>query len=310
MWYTLLGDRVFMIPEHHKERFYPFVVKEVRSSFRYRAMRWAVLDQLVRSASTPAGDIQARMDALRKRWQARIYGLAAVGWEAAGDRKKLTYLANCPPFGVKTDIVSRCCRRVRVCPFCYARDVVLEAFLHMELAMYGSLDHLVRTGETPTFREPLNPDLKLVSFSYRPKAAPVRKLLTPEVVRDECCPRVRRFVRCDRRLEVQGAAPVAAVVMHRVWLDNNTVRVSRGGVMLTTRTEQPAFLKKLYEAGEAAKWTVHEQHKKCLASAVSAAFPYPRAMLSSDPAATVAMIDALGDTRMFAKFGRVTNSGI
>ena len=77
-------------------------------------------------------------DKLRKMWHGQLHQFAGAGWfnrksDGTVDLLQLTYASNCPPFGVRCDTKARSCHRVRLCPFCYARDILYPAARAVEL---------------------------------------------------------------------------------------------------------------------------------------------------------------------------------
>lgn len=62
--------------------------------------------------------------AVRTMFRNRLAEMKRVGYVPYADSDTYEFARNCPPFGVRTPIKSRCCRKTQFCPWCYAREVV------------------------------------------------------------------------------------------------------------------------------------------------------------------------------------------
>lgn len=60
-------------------------------------------------------------------WRLRLLHLSRVGLEGFEKGINLQCLRNCPPVACTTEFKSRLCTKSRVCPFCWAREIVVHA---------------------------------------------------------------------------------------------------------------------------------------------------------------------------------------
>lgn len=132
---------------------YKFPVHAVRNAYRYRAMRAAVFFPVF-GHDWFTHDVVDLLDDLRRRWKKRLRSLAKAGWQPTSSGKSLLkvqyqYLRNCPPFGVKTSVVSKPCSRPLICPFCWARAFVQTPFMRMEALLYGVTDPKAKPRYSP-----------------------------------------------------------------------------------------------------------------------------------------------------------------
>lgn len=99
------------------------------------AMRSAVLGQLFRDSfmTSPPEELLER---LRKLWYARLGSLKKANFFPNKSDIDWTYLRNCPPFGVRSGTISKCCRLSRICPFCWAREVTSTLYDKLLAACY------------------------------------------------------------------------------------------------------------------------------------------------------------------------------
>lgn len=84
----------------------------------------------------------------------QVERLIKAGWQVVkGDtppeqlRRRVQYIRNCPPFGLKYDLPSnkwRACRLTRFCPFCYAREVVANTIDAIDFAVKQNRKHRYR----------------------------------------------------------------------------------------------------------------------------------------------------------------------
>lgn len=75
-------------------------------------------------------------------WRFRAFQLSKVGLEGFEAPKNLQYIRNCPPVACRTNFQTRICTRQRVCPFCWARNVVVPAAKSVFNGWYFDLEPL------------------------------------------------------------------------------------------------------------------------------------------------------------------------
>lgn len=70
-------------------------------------------------------------------WRHRLNLLAAHGWSPVQEPLDYLYAANCPPVGVRTNHKNLwTCKHRSICPFCWCRQYVQEAYWRFERALY------------------------------------------------------------------------------------------------------------------------------------------------------------------------------
>ncbi|MCA9070433.1 MAG: hypothetical protein KDA84_15985, partial [Planctomycetaceae bacterium] len=145
---------------------YDYTVTELVKGYPSRAMRMAVLQPLC-SREFKDYDVPAMLETVRKQWRARLLNLNKLGWKAVEDDTDLSYASNCPPFSVKTVNTGRTCNR-RICPFCWARQVVSSTYdrlLEVLLLPDGGLNPelMVIVTKRRVYREYETPWAELIS---------------------------------------------------------------------------------------------------------------------------------------------------
>lgn len=106
---------------------FKFKVEREVIGYPQRAMRDAVLGALFSPEIYQHTPQPLLLERLRGKWYTRLSQLRQKQWPAVASDMAWQYLRNCPPFGVATDQVARCCRH-RFCPFCWARDVTSQLY--------------------------------------------------------------------------------------------------------------------------------------------------------------------------------------
>lgn len=282
--------------------------EEVRGAYRYRAMHHAVLTPVLGNgwrAQARYGVCDA-LDKLRDLWAIRIQGLQAAGWEPAESRLAYTYLLNCPPFGVKTDRMdARSCKRSLICPFCYARNIVFEAFIYLEQVLYGTTDPRTPDGH---IRRSLYPDMNLIEFKL-PIGINAERLppWNPASITLDHCKKLIDHMRFEngfhRRTEVRDLRVLAAAVSYKVYPKNSQMLGAyRCGVIITPDEGFPPKLAEYY-ALKGGTWTVRRTNKQDLCKAIVGAFAYPKQLMRAPAWEVVAMLNGLRRVHMFSLYG-------
>ena len=240
----------------------------------------------------------AMMGALRKRWRRMAKLLFDAKWRGLlmhGEPSplKLTYMMNCPPFGMRLpedeeerSPQRRCCHRRSICPFCYCRDYVINAF-----------DRLVgpatqKGRELWEFRE----IIRIKTRSDTTLAETTKKI--KEII-----------VGSGRRQQhdMLRPKPVGGIVFHRV-------RPQRDGEKLTGFDVYRSTLA-VVEAGtelRLAKRSTIRLHRDCtkanLARVVGRCFSYPSEWYEQKPGTIMMLLARLTKARVFAAYGECRRS--
>lgn len=112
------------------------------NSYRVRAGRFALQKLYGRKVTTPDG-VAAMVPALQKRWRWYVNHLEAGKFRPMDKKSKKYYMLMCPPFGLApapgTDPLKveaqQPCSHPLVCPFCYVRMYVFNAYDRVRAAM-------------------------------------------------------------------------------------------------------------------------------------------------------------------------------
>lgn len=279
----------------------------VRQAYRWRTMRSAVLTPLL-GLEWQTGDagVVWGMEEVRAMWRARLASLREAGWPPVRESADFKYMVNCPPFGVFTDRPKmRTCKRAAVCPFCYARLYVFEAYTYLEQVLYGTTDPY--EPGTKKNRRPLFDDHVLLDYRF---AADVRSANWGRGgVLSDACPRTKAYMRKYRAAEARALKPLAAAVLHRVAPDRDADKlvVYKGGVALTKASAMPPPLAELYGRPRC-RWAVTRADKKGLYEALGRAFAYPRYLMTGPADVVAAVLVGMAGSHMLASYGshRVT----
>jgi hypothetical protein len=100
----------------------------------------------------PQADPVKVVQQVQKRWRARAVGLRDQGFHRA-QGLSFQYLRNCPPVSAKTQTHALPCSCRRICPFCWARQVILPVWERVTGVLFDGDDRRSR------------PELDLVTFS-------------------------------------------------------------------------------------------------------------------------------------------------
>ena len=259
-----------------------FSVSNVPDEARHVAVREAVLRPLS-PCKTPHKQVQALVDRGCERWRGFLDGLRGAGCprvEADGD---FQYARNCPPCGVVTPLKTRACRLTRVCPWCHAREYVLEPFRRFERALYGSTADRVCRLE----------GVELLEFR-RVNAC----------VRDDLAAALgwcRNTVEVRRSREARGVPNRGGFVLNRVEAHADRLVHVRAGVLVVDEgVEIPEDL------GET-EFRRAGPLKKSLVHALGRVAPYHPGWLA-DPPAAAAMLAAFAGVKMSAYYGLLRGS--
>jgi hypothetical protein len=284
----------------------PICATKVHHTFRHQAVRDAVLKPLddLQVFDSPDRDrddaVVASLVRVRELWQQRVLELRDEGtWRYVNPlrdidvERTVQYLCNCPPINVVTQNFARACCQMLICPFCYGRRHVADAYGKMERYLYPS---------TEVEAQPRKDAGRLVAFLSRRRFSVPGAAYEPSTVRDVWCPKLKRLLKSIRRQEVDAARAHHGVVLARVAPGGEHIQLHRGGLLLTHEkvTREQLLLT------ETDFFMVYENPtKKSLADAVGKVMRYPVAMLRGDNVAMVAaLLEGLRYGRFFCSFGK------
>jgi len=274
-----------------------YKISRVYGSQCSRAARAAVVTPLLGPGELR--DTQKVMARLRKMWQARLYALRKAGWRKLPTHRALAYAANCPPFSVETSTKQRCCRLSWICPFCYARDNVIEPFRAAERYLFGPRKSNV----------PLRPELRIVWFSTAEHSIrdPQFKLVPAAL------PHHAAFVRGmmkSRKSEVNHFSAAAGVANYQLSpLGDGGVGVRRTGVLLVPESEalRAAIATYLASGGKCSEEPLPPT-KKSLFDAFCRGMQFNRSALYSPPEAAATLLNATRGFRYRTIYGGMRTS--
>lgn len=256
---------------------------KILRAYRFRAARAAVLGVLVPRERLWFDNVPKAMDKLRAQWRIVISRLHHAGWSPVRDLRSLQIFRNCPPFGVHTAVKSWSCRRALICPFCYARQHVIEPFDRLTYALTQA-------------EETWAPSCHLVEFSTTNWAKFQNN---------------RSFVDCFRWAMEIAESPARRIeaftlhdtyggfVLQRFDFNDDTLYLRRSGVFLI-----PPDCALLRDA-RGRRVRVHENvNKKLLAAVLGRVCRYPPGLWrSDDPKKTCFVLNSLRTKRLLSYFG-------
>lgn len=261
--------------------------QDLLSGAGHHACRLAVLWPL----SFVQPKLTASIKALQDKWRVRLCVLQRHGWspiavqgakvgETFSDKDpayiaachKLQYLRNCPPFGVKPKVQARRCKRMRVCPMCYARDIVFNAYQSAEWLLHRTAigcEH--------------GKDLQAV------------------VIRKEVVRPARMLTSKGMRAAGQNLLYDYDLVKAIAWggFANITIEPAKDPANVLIRRSTLIILPATNMAAQS-EWVDHPEirfainpNRQDLGKLVGWGFPYPTGMITGDPALTVKILDAM-----------------
>ena len=227
--------------------------------------------------------LEKQHESLQRFWRLRAAKLGHEGWVRAQAGTGLQYLRNCPPFGVSygsTDRSRKCsCRRV--CPNCYARETVEEAYKSVEWAFYMKSSKPVVIYDLVAVRKSWTFDV------------PLGKVF--EAVKEQRHVYRNKFKK-----------PIGSIVV-------STIEPAATGWKVQLSTIVAADLKDEPDLGDAAskRLPVDGMTKRKLAMAVGWALRYPLGMMYGDVTRTAGLLQALSKggarVRQYVSSGAMKN---
>ena len=263
---------------------YPVTVPDLFTAQAYEAARRAVL--------VPAGrrhgqvfSYPAAYAAVLSSWRLRLAILRNQGWDVLNRGRvyqgepglmSLQYLRNCLPFGARFQKpIGARCHRLRICPWCYGREVVIEAFRAAEWVLTNALP-----------RRKQQQQLQLVGMRRQFKDRPISDLPDWKTWLAE----THKSFWVDYRAAIDADVTVVGAVLNATIAPGSvphSVTVTRGAVMLVPAATAP------WKHGPELKVSPFKSFTKAsVVGLLAAAFPYPAGMLYGDPATAVAILQA------------------
>jgi hypothetical protein len=231
------------------------------------------------------------MHRLVKQRRARISDLRTAGWEAPA-RHNWTWIMNCPPFSVHTGQSMRCCRYVHFCPFCWAREVVGDAFERVQRFYYQ------RNANGKRERRPRSEEYHLIEHTLRAEhtrrnrgVAELIQKLQPQLPP----PRHRR------------AQETGAIRMFTIEPGTDCWVVKRRSLVLV-RSDYPSGD---HKSDSRVKVTFRRHtslNLKILAGAVGRVFRYPVKLMRADSDDVLEIIQARRHGRLYGHYGQLRGS--
>lgn len=262
---------------------------------RAYAGRLAISSLYPNRITTQAAALRA-VSVIRKRWRWLVGRLAELGWPPAKTVLHQKYLAHCPPFGVVRPKAlpllppTRFCLRALHCPFCYARRYAANAFDRLAPILEAKERWRLLTTEWE----------KWIDAEDYPRVVDLFKA-AGAVVNGP-----------DRRLEVDVARPLGAVVFHRVRIATRHHLVKAKDVVSGLTVVRTAVMvlppgDYLDMVGGVRFRLTPDPTRGTLAAAVGRAFRYPQEWYDH-PAEAVALGGYVAKARPFSAFGACRQS--
>lgn len=278
-----------------------FEVTKVRRACRHVACRGAVFNSIFARDWMPLG-VPETLTRLRRLWHARLSELEHAGWKRVQSRLSMQYMRNCPPFGVFTEDTTRVCRLPILCPFCFARLNVLDSYIRLETALFGSMHRKIGEIVIPS------PHLKLIGFTRLYPLWPNEGIEWTTQSRKALIYTIKHLIAKYRHTETDVFSPLGGIVLHRTDMRVDNWPLIRSGVLLCDAQQMSAFPKEWEELREKRLLFI-EQHdrsritKSLLAEVVSRRFRYSAGLLSWPAEDVVAYLHSMRRMRLIAKYG-------
>lgn len=279
----------------------PFRVHTVRNAYRHIAARRAVITPVLGPDMLKYP--QASLDKLRVMWHCKVEALRKAGWKPLLTQKNISYMRNCPPFGVATDTTSKTCNHPMICPFCFARLRVIYPYCKLEAILYGKAG---LPGQAPLVR----PDLWIVAFKCLTSGTGKKLEGKQATLRDHWF-MVHNTMKNTRTLERDKFEALYASVLFECYPFQNGLTLTRSGVMLIDK--YPSYdVATDYTSNPKRTFRIYEPTRKNLMEAVSYAFSYPKPLLLTDheqatnPVSVARFLELIHRARMSTWYGSNT----
>lgn len=268
-----------------------YVIKTVASTTMYASARKAVLIPITGKPERGFGLplVQYLFDTVRWKWIYRLESLNKAGWDVIRHKKNHAYAVNCPPFGVSTDDTAAKCRRPAVCPFCYARERVLNVYRRFSALLFGDDPPVDKKGVKLVWFRRYTHDAfsKLVPEPFGPATA------------SDYMARFVAFARKHRRDVLKlTKAKRASVLFTPFPGKSGGLSVRWSGVLLL---EKGVSLDKL--VAFPFKVGVLDPSKKNLGTCLNKAMRYLRAMMYDDPEKMALILNGVKNVRLLSHYG-------
>jgi hypothetical protein len=270
----------------------------VRDAYRHRAAIGAVVPRV--TGVSPLDDPQAAFDAVRGRWLSTVRKLGEAGCGMVPTWTAATYMGNCPPFSVRCGERARVCGRAFLCPFCYARQNVLDPFRRLEKLLFGVSGKY--TGPDGHVLRPLDENYRVFWFRVATTGVSSGVPWSLDTVGEHAAV-AYRWVRAHRKYEVNLFDCVGGYVVHHVYPSPEKARMvlNRCGVLVLPEDPNPEALEAYRAKG--IECGVLPPSKQSLAEGFTSAIYYPGEMLKIDPAWLGRFIDERPRVRLTAFYG-------
>ena len=239
---------------------------------------------------------QINFDKIRAQWRHRLMSLREAGWAGLDNRHVLTHMRNCPPFGVLTDSPRmQTCNRLRMCPFCWGREVI---------KVYSRTSRLLwLPREFGQRRAERRKGTRLLAFRYQ-RAWPRTKVgssieYLSELVRRE------RNRETDQVCEKGSQSPLGSYVFHVINIYPKHVVFQRRGLIVTKSRKRPAKTKGLLLKRPLIRNFTRDQLAECIASVCR--YPAHQMQCSGNIMAWLLAHDKLRKLRMHEFRGAMRN---
>ncbi len=233
---------------------------------------------------------------IRLRRAIKLEEFRSLGWKPLQSASGFSFALGCPPFGVISNKVAKPCHRPLVCPFCFARQYVLDRLFELEevrVAAKQKKEALFAVGFRRVISEGVyHPTDKIGEraremFRY---ACRVRSFL-PELLNGQCGSTLIQLLATNKSGKVQ-------------------LQASLSGIYLATRQIPEADVSKLQF-----KWAAYSHSKPLLvintlttqqklASLARQVMRYRPDLLRLDPRQSVDILSALEGSRLSSSFGK------
>lgn len=280
-------------------------VKRIFHAYRYVATRTAVLRNFFPWKYQKTDPVSS-MAKVRVNWKRQLTRLKSAGWLVLGKKGQRNQLARCTPPGFTVDEPHLFCNKAHICPFCWARQHVLNPFRKFEDILYGASGPY--KGPDNKLLPVIRPDLRIVRFMMVTNGS--LKLNKP-LVRSTMIDHwnyLQPFIKDRRRMEVTAFGAEYASVMHKVYPipGKNMLRLTRCGIMLVPGGVSSELLSQYRAKGGIVD--VYDPSKKNLSRAMYRTFSYPSSLLFENGVdLCAAMLNVMRYSRLATWYGKPAN---
>jgi hypothetical protein len=249
-------------------------------------------------------EFQEHFARLQKQWSARLHSLSAEGWAPLQDPGRFKHLLFCSPFGVQTSGRRWPCHAAHLCPYCFARQMVITPFFNVVWGCYGTLRHYENVGGKRVPHLPREGG-RLIEFSTKIVFKRPIRSMEPIISR----------LRDDRQVEIARVQYQGAFVIQMLEPFPDHVCLHRRGLILCHGDQQRVWdLPPTKRRDHRIESRLVRHHsvisRRVIGEAIARVCRYPAQLFRGDAFDVAAVLTALEKTKVLSHYGLFRNKGI